>query len=495
MPHVRPVKIMSGLFRWLLWGAALTGPPGCSTYWPLSEELEEQILKESKSLHPSIDDHEKVFALGLEAAEGRLSSPEDIPLPEKPDLEDYVRQALERNPKIQSMVRTLEALGMKVPQVTSLRDPTLAFVPPTGALTQTADGEVKSTLGLSQQIPFPTKLAARGRVAEQIVRMGLENLRSTRLQVIADVKSAYYSYYLTSVSIDVTRENQSLLERIRDVADAKFRAGTALQQDVLRAEVEFYELSNDLLTLEQERRVAVAHLNVLMDRAVEAELPPPEPFDPEAVGWELEGLMARAVERSPALRAIQEQVRRDLESVRLARMEYLPDFLVGGGYSFIGGGISSVATGKDVWNLTLGMTLPIWLRRIRAGILEKNARTLASALEYRSRRNDVFFAIQDSLVRVDAQYRKAILLRDAILPRARQTVEVSESGYQTGQVDFLTWIDNWRRFLSFSLEYHRALASLERNYAVLEELVGGGLSRSTEVPRESAEGDDGEGRN
>jgi outer membrane protein TolC len=315
-------------------------------------------------------------------------------------------------------------------------------------------------------------------MAEHVVRIGLENLRSTRLAVVADVKKAYYGYYLNSVSIDVTRENQDFLRRVRDVANAKLRAGTAPQQDVLRAEVELYELSNDLLTLEQERRTSTALLNVLMDRAVEAELPLPLPFDPQGVDWKLAGLMARAVEVSPELKAIQEEVHRDLEALRLAKMEYLPDFMVGGAYGFIGGGISPVANGKDVWNLMLGMSLPVWVHRIRAGILERNAESLASALEYRSRRNDVFFAIQESLVRVDTQYRSAVLFRDTILPRARQTVEVSESGYQAGQVDFLTWIDNWRRLLDFTLEYHRALTALERAFADLEALVGGALPKS-----------------
>lgn len=459
-------------------GFLLLAHAGCSAYWPLSEELETAIRKEAAPLEPAIFEDEAVAALAEEVAKGTLAPPEAFALPERPRVKDYVRLALERNPRIHVMVRTLEALGMRVPQVTSLSDPMLTFVPPTGDRVQTAGGEMTTSLGLSQTVPFPAKLAAMGRVAEQVVRIALENLRSTRLAVAADVKKAYYAYYLTSVSIEVTREHQKLLEHLRDVADAKFRAGVAPQENVLRAEVELYKLSNDLLTLEQERRTAVAHLNVLMDRAVEAVLPPPADFAPERVQWELEGLMAQAVEFNPELKAVQKEVLRDLEAARLAALQYLPDFAIGGAYSFISGGISPVATGDDVWNLNLGMTLPVWLHRIRAGILERNAETLASALKYRSRRNDVFFLLQDALVRVDTQYRRAVLFHDAIVPRARQTVEVSETAYQAGDVDFLTLVDNWRRLLDVTLEYHHALSSLEQNFAELEELVGGALPRT-----------------
>ena len=456
---------------------------GCSAYWPLSDDIEERIRAETASLSPSIGEDDAVRRIGEEAASGDLAPPEAFPLPPEPALEDYVRFALERNPRIRAMVRDVEAMGLRVPQVTSLDDPMLTFVPPTGDMTQTAGGMMDASVGISQKVPFPSKLAARGRVAEQVVRIALENLRATRLDVVADVKQAYYGYYLTGISVRVAREHIDLLRRIRDVAAAKFRAGIAPQQDVLRAEVELYQLSNELLTLEQEVRTARAALNVLIDRGIEAELPPPSPFDAQRVEWELETLMARAVAASPELQTLRETVRRDLEAGRLARLDYLPDFSVGGAYSFIGGGISPVADGSDAWNLTLGMTLPVWFQRIRAGILQRNAEILGSALRYRSRRNDVFVALQDALVRVDIQYRRALLFRDAILPRARQAVEVSESGYQSGQLDFLTWIDNWRRLIEFTLEYHRALAGLEQSFALLEQLAGGELPRAAPQPR------------
>lgn len=141
-----------------------------------------------------------------------------------------------------------------------------------------------------------------------------------------------------------------------------------------------------------------------------------------------------------------------------------------------------MANGQDAFSLNLGLTLPVWLEKIRAGILERNARVLASAERYKGARNDVFFAIQDIFVRVDAAYRSAVLLRDGILPRARQTVDVSESGYQAGEVDFTTLIDNWQRLLDLTLTYHRALSRLEQEVAELEQVLGSGVERV--VPEE-----------
>ena len=58
------------------------------------------------------------------------------------------------------------------------------------------------------------------------------------------------------------------------------------------------------------------------------------------------------------------------------------------------------------------------------------------------------------------------------MPRAWQAVEVSTSAYQAGTLEFTALIDNWRKWLDFSLAYHRALAELEQRFADLQQLIG-----------------------
>jgi len=470
------------LSRSALLAAASLLLPACRTYMPLSDELEERIAEESEGM-PSIEDGDAVRATGEVVAEGALPWPEAVELPAQAGLEEYVHLALERNPRIRARIRELEALGQRVPQVTSLNDPVLSITPPTGDMVQTAAGEMDGAIGISQGIPAPGKLQSRGRIAEQVVRVALENLRSERLAIVSEVKQAYFVYYLAYVSIDVTNENLRLLLRLSSVAEAKYSAGTAPQQDLLRAEVEVYNVTNELITLEQRRQTAVARLNVLMDRDVLADIPEPEPVAPLSIGSRIEAMLARAVDDNPGLAAWQERTKADLEAVRLAKLQYYPDFNVGALLTFISSsGLSPVANGQDAFSLNLGLTLPTWLEKIRAGVLERNAMVLASAERYRGARNDVFFAIQDLFVKVDAAYRSAVLLRDGILPRARQTVDVSESGYQAGEVDFTTLIGNWQRLLDLTLTYHGALTTLEQEVAELEQVLGGGIERV--VPEE-----------
>lgn len=473
----------SGLRPMLVSVAVALPVLACGT---LDPELRDRVASEAERLTPAVEDDERVFREGLAAADGDLPSA-SVDVPERGDLADFVRVALSRNPSIHRAIRNVQALGYRVPQVTSLEDPMLTILPPTGDMVETAAGMMDAGLGISQKLPFPGRLTLRGRVAEQEVLMALAALADARIRTASDVARAYYDYYLADVSIDITHASEDLLARVREVASARYRAGTASQQDVLRAEVELYALTNELLTLEQRRATARARLNALLDRPVDADLPSPASFELERVDWMLAAAMDRAVESNPQLARLREQIRRDLESVRLAKLAYFPDLKVGFSYAFIGSGLSPVATGDDNWSLPLGLNLPIWWQRIRAGVLEANARTLSSVEELEETRNTVFFGLQDTLIRIDTQYRQAVLFRDLIVPRARQTVEVSTAAYQSGELEFTALIENWRNWLDHSLAYHRAMAGLEQRFADLQQLIGTSIPRGPagERPAES----------
>lgn len=462
----------------------LAGLAGCGG---INRALQARVAGEAATLTPAVDDDAAVITVAARAAQDGVPVPAEWSMPETPTLEDYIREALARNPAIRRAIRDVQALGYRVPQVTSLDDPMVNFVPPTGDMVQTAAGMMDGIVGVTQKIPFPGKLGRRGRIAEYAVRMALDTLADVRIRTVAEVQKVYYRYYLADVSIQITQESEQLLEQIRDVAAARYRAGTATQQDVLRTEVELYGLTNELITLRQRRATATALLNTLVNRRVDAPLPPPAPFELAAVEWRLPEAMARAVESNPRLARLQDQIMRDLEVLGLARLDYFPDLTVGYSYTFIAGaGVSPVASGDDAWNLALGLNLPIWWQRLRARVLEGNAQVLSSVEQYEELRNLIFFSLQDTLVKIDTQNRRAVLFRDLIMPRAWQTVEVSTSAYRAGELEFTALIDNWRKWLDFSLAYHRTLATLEQTFAELQQLLGVRVPRV--APRPSGDG-------
>lgn len=395
--------------------------------------------------------------------------------------DEYVRIALDRSPVIRAAKAKADRLTERIPQVTSLDDPMLS-VTPIGEMAETAEGQVSLMSRVSQKLPFPGKLEARGRIAQQQVAIAVQELNDTRLRIVADTRRAYWSYYFTTRGIEVIGGERDLIRQFREIAGAKYKAGTATQQDVLRASVELSNLDNELLTLRQRQTTAVAMLNRLLDRPINAPLPEPKTIELERVSLQLDRLLIDAAMDNPRLKKIHERIEMFRERLRLARLERKPDLTVSLNYNPVDSdGTAPSATGKDQWWLGFGINLPIWIAKQDAAEREATRGMFQSIAELTGERNDVAFRVQDALVKVETQQRQVVLFRDVIIPQARQTVQASDSGYRAGKTDFLTLVDNWRKLLDFQLLYHQSLAQFEKDFANLQQVVGKDLKRSSQA--------------
>ena len=405
-------------------------------------------------------------------------------------LREFIVRALEENPAIKAAEETARAKAERIVQATSLPDPTLSakYLPEP---VRTAEGDSFFILGIRQKLPGPEKLDTQGRIAREEARVALERLRQTRLEVIAGVKRAYFGLYVLNKSIDITGANQELLRGLIDVARAQVASGRRRQEDVLRAQTELSTLEADLIGLRQRRGTAVAKLNQLMGRDSASTIRSPEDFDIRRVELAVETLLAKAIAANPELRRFELHMERDRHAVELARLATWPDFTVGLEWMQMDprspsgeprpGTRQLSEDGSDNWAITFGFNLPIWFDKIEAGVEEARRNLSASRQRLTSAKDRVYFEVTDALERVRSQRELATLFADTIIPQAEQTYQVSQASYATSGSDFLYVIDNWRKWLVFTIQYHRSLGELERSVADLEQALGMSLSEAGET--------------
>ena len=116
-------------------------------------------------------------------------------------LDDLVREAVAKNPAIQSAQRKAEALRHRVPQVRSLPDPVVTFGWAGNAVPfEVQKGDPSSYRGVSavQQIPLGGKLGLRAKAAEREGDAASWESEIIRRRVVAEVKTAYYEYFYLS---------------------------------------------------------------------------------------------------------------------------------------------------------------------------------------------------------------------------------------------------------------------------------------------------------
>ena len=403
-------------------------------------------------------------------------------------LTTLILLALERNPDIQAAAETARSMAARVPQVTALSDPVLS----TKILPEpirTAEGDNYFVLGVRQTFPFPEKLDRRGRMALEQARQAIANFDQQRLRVIAEVKRAYFGLYVVDRTAQVLRENQDLVRGLVDVARGQLVAGRRSQQDVLRAQVAFSELESQLVELRQQRRTIEAQVNRLLSRPHTAPVGSAPELDFRKCDFDLERLLTHARRNNPRLAALEYMVERDRQAVRLARLAYWPDLTVGFEWITMAPRtafkppinpqtkrrppVSKLSEeGSDNWAITASLNLPIWFSKIEAGIREARARLLATQQRYQSVQDTVDYQMQDALARVQAQRELAEIFADTIIPQAKQAYDVSLADYAAGTEDFQAAIDNWQKWLTFAIQYHRAVGQFQRSLADLEEALG-----------------------
>jgi len=85
--------------------------------------------------------------------------------------------------------------------------------------------------------------------------------------------------------------------------------------------------------------------------------------------------------------------------------------------------------------------------------------------------------VKQALVEAQIALEQINLFLSTHLPLAEQTLAASRIGYQTGGIDFLSFLESMRAVEQAHLEYLRAAANFEKAWAGLERAVGQALPR------------------
>lgn len=392
----------------------------------------------------------------------------------EPALQDLVHRALDANPGLKEAEARYRAAAERVPQVTALPDPSVSFTQMLRSV-ETRVGPQLNTVMVGQAFPWFGKLGLRGEVADAEAAAALEMWQARRRDIIAQVKSAFYNLGYTDMAIAVTEEEQSILAHYERLAQDRYASGTGLQQAVIKVQAELTKILNRLFILRQQRETLVARLNTLADRAPNEPVPAVSLADPPVdatAPLDLSELVTTGEANRHEVKAADALIARADRAIALASRNYWPDLVLGAGVVNVGG--SSAITpppdgGKNAWTVSVGVTLPIWRDKLKAGVRQAGEEMAAQQQARAKLVNDVEFDVRDQMVRLLTLADQIRLFRDVLLPQAREAQRSTEAAYETGQVGMLDLLDSERVLLDVRLanerqrvDYLVALAELER---------------------------------
>ena len=388
-------------------------------------------------------------------------------------LKTAIAEAVKSNPEVLAAKRNYEAASARILQAASLNDPMLEFEYDKIYADRMLSGDPMKTYAISQDIPFPTKLFLRAKIASKVAKMAYENYKAKERSVISQVNSTYSELYIIYRTIDVTKENKGILEQFSSVATRRYSTGQGTQADTLKAQIELAKIDNQLIMLEQRRLSTQARLNILMNKDPKNEIGTPASQAPVKFTQPLEGFYATAKQNNPELKSYRYAIDRGKAAYDLSLNEFMPDFTVKFKQMVNGG-----KADEEAWAGMLGVTIPLWFFQKQAfGVKEMYSELEMLKAEYRTKENMVLYDIRDLYARVEANKKIVELYEMAFIPQADETVRAAIKGYESGRADFLTLLDSQRMLIEFKLDHYRAILDLRVALAELERSVGTDLEQ------------------
>lgn len=139
---------------------------------------------------------------------------------------------------------------------------------------------------------------------------------------------------------------------------------------------------------------------------------------------------------------------------------------------------------KDEIMVSVGVNLPIWRKKVRAGIEE--ARHMKQAAEHEKRQTAVTLegAAKLAIFGMEDGYRRLRLYDDHVLPQARRTYETLQSAYAsgTGDVGFIDVLTSVQALLVYEEERAEAVRDIHVAAADLELIMGGPWTAEESAP-------------
>jgi outer membrane protein, heavy metal efflux system len=389
-----------------------------------------------------------VFAAPWVAAAEPASPSSGPALVDDPVLRALIGEALESRPELAQVRAQIRAEQERVPQASTLPDPTLALGIQNDGLGGIQIGKMPTSyvsIMASQTFPWAGKRGLRGEVASLGKREAEADLQRVLMSVVADVDRAYVDLLLVRDRIRLLAKLESLWAQSEGISRIRYESGETAQSDLLRAQLQRNRLRQQRWEIEAEEHRRVAVLNRLRGHPLTdpitttrtlADLPDPVLPDPEQAAKDA---LLGSPEVKKAMLAGELADRR----VALASRERWPDVTVNAGIMPRGSNFPLM------WQAGVAINLPVWSARKQSRVMAENRARGESARDgAEAIRQLLGQRVHERLAVLGALLEANRLYRDGLLVQSEATVSSTLAQYRVGRVSFASVLEALAGYLS-----------------------------------------------
>ncbi|PWD97514.1 TolC family protein [Marinilabilia rubra] len=385
-------------------------------------------------------------------------------------LETYFATAAENNPGLQSRYKSFEAALQRVPQVSSLPDPTFSFgyfISPV----ETRLGPQKAKFSLSQMFPWFGTLKAKEDAASLTAEAKFQEFVDARNQLYYKVAAAYFPLYKLNEWKQIEKENIEILNSYKDIATRNFENGKGAMVDVLRVDIMLKDASTSLDILNKEEKPLLTTFNKLLNRPADEKVDIKVVANTDSLREHVrkDSLMAQ----HPMLKRL-ELLRQSSEAAETAARK--------SGYPKLGLGLDYVAvgertdmqvedSGQDVIMPMVSVTIPIFRKKYNAAVKEAQLKQESLALQKEEFTNNLISKYESVWFDINKQ-EQLISLYDQQIDETRRALKLLTTAYSNSGKEFEEVLRMQQEILKYEKKKAAAISKYKTAVARMEYVLG-----------------------
>ncbi|MFA5393381.1 MAG: TolC family protein [Candidatus Ratteibacteria bacterium] len=284
-------------------------------------------------------------------------------------------------------------------------------------------------------------------------------------QVALNIKQSYYAVLKAEKNKEVAEESVRVFGKHLDQAKAFFSVGQKPRFDVTRAEVDLSGAKLGLIKAENALKVARVTLNNAMGVPSAPEYSIEDNLSFQKYQVTMEEALARAYSNRPDLKGVVVRKEAALESVRLARKQYLP--VISGTASYSQGNDEFPL--KEGWGVGVNLAVPIFNGfETKNRVAEARAAETVLRANEESLRQSIILEVQQAYLGL-REVEDSVSTSELLVRQARESSEIAQGRYDAGVGSPLevtdaqiTYVEARQNYIETLYQYQVARESLQK---------------------------------
>jgi outer membrane protein TolC len=401
-------------------------------------------------------------------------------------IDSLIAEALKNNPQLKSLQYKINVSEKRSESVNTLPAPNFSveFSQVPLSTIDIWNQSVSNNFSLSQMFPLGGKLNSMAEVERKNTLIEGNNYDIYKINLIASIKSSYYSIWLTERKIEIQKKNITLLKDLIKSIESSFYTNRLNQADLLTLQSEIASNETQLLIYEKEKEAQIYKLNKLLGRNLDSKdlyTVKEISTDSTLIESKLEELLA---ESNPTLQKMNSMIEMNKAMIEANNRELIPDLMVQGMLMRMPRGM--ILTSKSdllmlntktetMYSLMFSINLPFapWsINKFKRKEEELYAGIKSIEYEKNDMQREMISELKSMLVKFQTANDLLKLYSEKVIPIYNQAAESQLIAYQNNKATITTVIDSYRMLLMQEMNYYMSKADAQMSLAEIEMMVG-----------------------